>query len=82
MIFVNGPTIRQNSFQCLVSWNIILSTPLGGVDILFLLFPPSVVTLGFRSFQGKVFILSLPNLVWVFIGLIVCMGLLLVMIAL
>ena len=59
-----------------------------GVDILLLLFPPSViqrpasVTLGFRSFQGKVFILSLPNLVWVFIGLIACMGLLLVKIAL
>ena len=34
------------------------------------------VTLGFRSFQGKVFILCLPNLVWVFIGLIACMGLL------
>ena len=32
--------------------------------------PPSVVTLGFCSFQGKVFILSLPNLAWVFIGLI------------
>ena len=55
--------------------------------ILFLLFlastirhPPSV-TLGFRSFQGKVFILSLPNLVWVFIGLIACMELLLVKIA-
>ena len=39
------------------------------------------VTLSFRSFQGKVFILSLPNLVWVFIGLIVSMGLLLVKIA-
>ena len=52
----------------------IISTPL--------LFPPSVVTLGFRSFQEKVFILSLPNLVWVCIGLIACMGLLLVKIAL
>ena len=40
----------------------------------FLQRPPSV-TLGFRSFQGKVFILCLPNLVWVFIGLIACMGL-------
>ena len=40
------------------------------------------VTLGFRSFQRKVFILSLPNLVWVFIGLIACKGLLLVNIAL
>ena len=64
-----------------VGW-IIMSTPLGGVDILFLLFPASAVTLGFQSFQGKVFILSLPNLVWVFIGLIACMGLLLVKIAL
>ena len=58
-----------------------MSTPLGwgvggwgGVDILFLLFPASV-TLGFWSFQGKVFMLSLPNLVWGFIGLIACMGL-------
>ena len=36
---------------------LIMSTPLSGVR-----------TLGFRSFEGKVFILSLPNLVWVFIG--------------
>ena len=63
-----------------------MSTPLW-VDILFLLFPPSgvryppSVMLGFGSFQGKVFILCLPNLVWVFIGLIACMGLLLVKIA-
>ena len=42
----------------------------------------SVRTLGFRLFEGKVFILSLPNLVWVFIGLIACMGLLLVKIGL
>ena len=58
---------------------IFMSTPL------FLLFrrPPSGVrTLGFRSFEGKVVILSLPNLVWVFIGLIACMGLLLVKIGL
>ena len=49
------------------------------MDILFLLFPSSAVqTLGFRSFEGKVFILSLPNLVWVFIGLIASMGVLLV----
>ena len=61
---------------------LIMSTPLG-VDILFLLFPASGVrTLGFRSFEGKVFILSLPNLLWVFIGLIACMGLLLVKIGL
>ena len=43
---------------------------------------PLAVTLGFRSFQGKVFILCLPTLVWVFIGLIACMGLLLLKIAL
>ena len=42
---------------------------------------PLEVTLGFRSFQGKVFILFLPNLIWVFIGLIACMELLLVKIA-
>ena len=58
----------------------------GGGHIIFafsaIRHPPSVVTLGFRSFQGKVFILSLPNLVWVLIGLIACMGLLLVKIAL
>ena len=64
---------------------IIMSTPLGGGHIIFAFSsvrrPPSVITLGFRSFQGKVFILSLPNLVWVFIGLIACMGLLLVKIA-
>ena len=47
---------------------IIMSTPLG-VDILFLLFAASV-TLGFQSFHRKVFILSLPNLVWVFVGLL------------
>ena len=61
---------------------VIMSTPLGGGHIIFLLFPPSGVPLGFRSFQGKVFILSFPNLVWVFIGLIACMGFLLVEIAL
>ena len=33
------------------------------MDILFLLFPLSIM-LGFCSFQGKVFILALPNLVW------------------
>ena len=42
----------------------------------------AIQTLAFRSFEGKVFILSLPNLVWVFIGLVACMGLLLVKIAL
>ena len=40
------------------------------------------LVLSFRSFQGKVFILSLRNLVWVFIGLIACMGLFLVKIPL
>ena len=55
----------------------------GGVTQLFLLFLASCVrTLGSCSFQGKVFILSLPNLVWLLIGLIACMGLLFVKIAL
>ena len=43
-------------------------TLLGGGHIIFAFsgvrHPPSVVTLGFRSFQGKVFILSLPNVVY------------------
>ena len=60
--------------------SLIMSTPLGGGHIIFAF--SAVRTLGFRSFEGKVFILSLPNLVWVFIGLIACMGLLLVKIAL
>ena len=64
---------------------IIMYTPLGGGHIIFAFSgvqcPPSA-TLGFRSFQGKIFILALPNLVWVFIGLIACIGLLLVKIAL
>ena len=53
--------------------------PHWGVDISFLLFPVSSICCPscLVSFQGKVFILCLPNLVWVFIGLIVCMGLLL-----
>ena len=64
-----------------------MSTPLGGGRIIFAFSgirrPPSDVrTLGFHSCEGKVFILSLPNLVWVFIGLIACMGLLLVKIGL
>ena len=42
----------------------------------------TVIMPGFRSFEGKVFILSLVNLVWVCIGLIACMGLLLVKIGL
>ena len=52
----------------------------GGGHIIFAF--SGVWMLGFRSFEGKVFILSLPNLVWVFIGLIACMGLLLVKIGL
>ena len=60
---------------------IVSCPPHWGVDILFFAFfrrPPSGVWMfGFRSFEGKVFILSLPNLVWGFIGLIACMGLLL-----
>ena len=54
--------------------------PTGGGHIIFAY--SAVRTLGFCSFEGKVFILSLPNLVWVFIGLIACMGLLLVKIGL
>ena len=56
--------------------SLIMSTPVGGGYIIFVF--SAVRTLGFRSFEGKVFILSLPNLAWVFIGLIACMGLLLV----
>ena len=65
---------------------IVMSTPLGSGHTIFAFSIvrrlPSVITLGFRSFQGKVYIRSLPNLVWVFIGLIACMGLLLVKITL
>ena len=53
-----------------------MSTPLGDGHIIFAF--SGVRTLGFCLFEGKVFILSLPNLVWVFIGLIACIGLLLV----
>ena len=49
-----------------------MSTPVGGWV------GGHIIFLGFCSFEGKVFILSLPNLAWVFIGLIACMGLLLV----
>ena len=46
-----------------------MSTPLGGGYIIFAFSGVRLsITLGFRSFQGKVFILSLPNLVWLFIG--------------
>ena len=66
---------------CLNSHNLlIMSTPLEGGHIIFAF--SGVRTLGFHSFEGKVFILSLPNLIWVFIGLIACMGLLLVKIGL
>ena len=63
--------------------SLFMSTPVGGGHIIFAFssvrHPSSAVqTLGFRSFEGKVFILPLQNLVWVFIGLIACMGLLLV----
>ena len=74
-LHVNLDLIRphwEGVYSCLVT-----STPLGGWTYYFYFF-----RLGFRSFQGKVFILSLPNLVWVFIGLIACMGLHLVKIAL
>ena len=57
-----------------------MSTPVGGGHIIFAF--SGVRTLGFRSFEGKVFILSLPNLAWLFIGLIACMGLLLVKVGL
>ena len=66
---------KRENFKSLSQF-LIMSTPLGGGHIIFAF--STVRTLGFRSFEGKVFILSLPNLVWVFIGLIACMGLLLV----
>ena len=72
--------------HCLYAgYNLHRFSPLGGGHIIFCFFrwtSSAVRTLGFRSFEGKVFILSLPNLVWVFIGLIACMGLLLVKIGL
>ena len=58
----------------------IMSTSVGGGHIIFAF--SGVRTLGFHSFEGKVFILSLPNLAWVFIGLIACKGWLLVKIGL
>ena len=54
--------------------NLLLSP--GGGHIIFVFFcclSSAVWTLGFRSFKGKVFMLSLPNLVWVFIRFIACM---------
>ena len=73
-----------------------MSTPLGGVDILFLLFlpsdvrrpmsdvrrPMSGVTHGFRSFKGKVLELLSPNLVCRLIGSVACLGLLLAVVPL
>ena len=59
-----------------------MSTPLGGGHIIFAFSAVRRPDAWFLSFEGKVFILSLPNLVWVFIGLIACMGLLLVKIGL
>ena len=64
-----------------------MSTPLGGGHIIFAFsavrHPPSAIRmLGFCSFKGKVFILSLPNLLWGFIGLIAFLGLFLAKIAL
>ena len=63
--------------------------PPGGVDILFLLFPPSDVrcpmsgvTHGFRSFKGKVLELLSPNLVCRLIGSVACLGLLLAVVPL
>ena len=54
----------------------------GGWTYYFSFFHRPVSHLVSGHFKAKVFILSLPNLVWVFIGLIACMGLLLVKIAL
>ena len=54
----------------------------GGGDILFLLFSPSDVTHGFRSFKGKVLELLSPNLVCRLIGSVACLGLLLAVVPL
>ena len=54
-----------------------MSTP-WGVDILFLLFPMSGVTHGFRSFKGKVLELLSPNLVC---RPVACLGLLLAVVS-
>ena len=89
------PTYRKSWAGNLLMWSDLTLDPFFKVKrgqsnlkvlitrLLFLLFLPSAIrTLGFCLFEEKVFILSLPNLVWVFIGLIACMGLLLVKIAL
>ena len=66
-----------------------LCPPPWGVDILFLLFPPSDVrrpmsgvTHGFHSFKGKVLELLSPNLVCRLIGSVACLGLLLAVVPL
>ena len=71
---------RDAIFTCTLNTLSNYVHPSGGWTYYFVF--SSVRTLGFRSFEGKVFILSLPNLAWVFIGLIACMGLLLVKIGL
>ena len=76
-----SPSFRE---KLILPFGWTLHMPMQGWTYYFCFFcrPSSAVrTLGFCSFQGKVFILSLPNLVWVFIALIACMGLLLVKIA-
>ena len=80
-----GSPMRRSSY-CLMNTvssklAFIMSTH-WGLDVLFLLFPASGVPLGFQTFSATVLILSLPNLACRFIGLIACLGLLLVMIAL
>ena len=86
-----GPLLQgQTSIAKLKSAynSLIMSTPLG-MDILFLLFPPSNVrrpmsgvTHGFRSFKGKVLELLSPNLVCWLIGSVACLGLLLAVVPL
>ena len=79
-------TLTLASHLCGCEFCFIMSTPVGGGHITFafsVIRPASgIQTLGFHSFEGKVFILSSPNLAWFFIGLIACMGLLLVKIGL
>ena len=60
----------------------VLCPPPWGVDILFLLFLPSGVTHGFRSFKGKLLELLSPNLVCRLIGSVACLGLLLAVVPL
>ena len=58
-----------------------MSTPLGGGHIIIFAFS-AVRHAWFPVISRKSIYPILPNLVWVFIGLIACMGLLLVKIAL